>query len=288
MARRGHKGTVRVELGRGASGRTVSAGGGAPLVLVAGPCVIEGEAPALAIARALASFARRRRVPLIFKASFDKANRTSLDSFRGPGLGAGLAILGRIRRETGLPILTDIHEPAHAAAAARVADVLQIPAFLSRQTDLVVAAARTGRAVNIKKAQFMAPADVLHAVAKARAAGNRRVTVTERGTMFGYHNLVVDLRGIEEVRRAGIPVLFDATHSVQLPGGAGNRSGGLREFVPVLTRAACAAGADGLFVEVHPRPVRALSDSATAWPLARLGGLWEQAVAAAEAARRWK
>ena len=217
METRGHKGPGKVEMGRGASGRRIYAGGGSPLVLVAGPCVIEGEAQALGIARALASFSRRRRVPLIFKASFDKANRTSLNSFRGPGLAAGLAILERVRRETGLPVLTDIHEPAQAAPAARVADILQVPAFLSRQTDLVVAAARTGRAVNIKKAQFMAPADVLHAVAKARAAGNVRVTVTERGTMFGYHNLVVDFRGIEEIRRAGVPVLFDATHSVQLP-----------------------------------------------------------------------
>ena len=287
MGTRIRKRARRVELGRGATGRRIYAGGGSPLVLVAGPCVIESEAQALAIARALASFSRRRRVPLIFKASFDKANRTSLNSFRGPGLAAGLAILERVRRETGLPVLTDIHEPAQAAPAARVADILQVPAFLSRQTDLVVAAARTGRAVNIKKAQFMAPADVLHAVAKARAAGNVRVTVTERGTMFGYHNLVVDFRGIEEIRRAGVPVLFDATHSVQLPGGAGNRSGGLREFVPVLSRAACAAGADGLFVEVHPRPARALSDSATAWPLARLAMLWEQAESAARAARRW-
>jgi 2-dehydro-3-deoxyphosphooctonate aldolase (KDO 8-P synthase) len=249
--------------------------------------VIEDGPRTLAIARALASFARRRGVPLVFKASFDKANRTSLASYRGPGLVAGLEILGRVRRETGLPLLTDIHEAGQAAAAARVVDVLQVPAFLSRQTDLIVAAARTGRAVNIKKAQFMAPEDVLHAVAKARASGNGRVTVTERGTMFGYRNLVVDLRGIEEVRRSGVPVIFDATHSVQRPGGAGNRSGGDREFVPVLARAACAAGADGLFIEVHPRPAGALSDPATSWPLARLAWLWEQARASSRAAGRW-
>ena len=277
METRGHKGPGKVEMGRGASGRRIYAGGGSPLVLVAGPCVIEGEAQALGIARALASFSRRRRVPLIFKASFDKANRTSLNSFRGPGLAAGLAILERVRRETGLPVLTDIHEPAQAAPAARVADILQVPAFLSRQTDLVVAAARTGRAVNIKKAQFMAPEDMGNVCGKARAAGNSNVILTERGTSFGYHRLITDMRAIPRMQSLGCPVVFDGTHSVQEPGGKGDRSGGDRAMAAPLCLAAVAAGADGLFLEVHPEPEKALSDAASMLPLSGVPELLSRA-----------
>jgi len=253
-------------------------GGGAPLALIAGPCVIESEKTALAIATRLAGMARRLKIPLVFKASYDKANRTSGESFRGPGLSAGLRILARIKALTGLPVLTDIHEAWQAAEAARVADILQIPAFLCRQTDLLAAAGRTGRPVNIKKAQFMSPGDMERAAAKVRAHGNGGVLLTERGTSFGYHNLVVDFRSIP--RMAAIaPVVFDASHSVQLPAGAGHASGGEREFVPVLARAACAAGIDALFVEVHPDPGRAKSDGPNSWPLSRLPGLWEECAA---------
>lgn len=261
-------------------GGRVRVGGGAPLALIAGPCVIEGERFVLRIAERLAAFARRRRIPLVFKASFDKANRTSADSFRGPGLREGLRILARVKTATGLPVTTDVHERGQAEAVAEVADLLQIPAFLSRQTDLLVAAARTGRPVNVKKAQFMAPGDLAHAVAKVRGQGNPNVLVTERGTAFGYHNLVVDFRSLPQLAATGAPVVFDATHSVQRPAALGGRSGGDREFVPVLARAACAVGVDALFLEVHPDPARAKSDGPNAWPLGRLERLWDAALAA--------
>jgi 2-dehydro-3-deoxyphosphooctonate aldolase (KDO 8-P synthase) len=233
--------------------------------------VIESEAGALDLARALQQIAREQDVDLVFKASYDKANRTSAGSFRGPGAAEGLAILARIRQETGLPILSDVHSPEQAAMAGEVLDCLQIPALLSRQTDLLVAAAKTGRAVNIKKGQFMAPEDAAWAVEKV-AAFNPNILITERGYAFGYHNLVADMRSLAILRRSGYPVVFDATHSVQLPGG-GVQSGGEREFVPVLARAAAGAGVDGLFLEVHPDPAQALSDGATMLRLAELPAL---------------
>jgi len=266
-------------------GARVRIGGGAPLALIAGPCVIEGEAFTLRLAERLAALARRRRIPFVFKASFDKANRTSGASFRGPGLGEGLRILARVRRETGVPVTTDVHETRQVPAAAEAVDLLQIPAFLARQTDLLAAAGRAGRPVNLKKAQFMAPEDMAHAVAKVRAAGARDVLVTERGTTFGYHNLVVDMRSLESLRRLPAAVVFDATHSVQRPAGLGASSGGDREYVPALVRAACAVGVDALFLEVHPDPGRAKSDGTNAWPLRDLEALWDQALAADRAAR---
>jgi 2-dehydro-3-deoxyphosphooctonate aldolase (KDO 8-P synthase) len=245
-------------------------GGGRPFVLMAGPCVIESEAHALALASHLAALTRRLHVPFIFKASYDKANRTSGASFRGPGLDEGLRILAAIKSAHGVPILTDIHEASHARAAADVADVLQIPAFLSRQTDLIVAAARTGRVVNIKKGQFLAPDDVRHAVAKAVEAGNPRVIVTERGTSFGYHNLVVDMRALPMIRATGVPVVFDVTHSLQLPGAGDGVTAGQAEYIEPLGSAAVAAGVDGLFLEVHEEPARARSDAQNALQLDRL------------------
>jgi 2-dehydro-3-deoxyphosphooctonate aldolase (KDO 8-P synthase) len=239
----------------------VRVGGSGPLPVIAGPCVIESEELAVEMAHTLAAMAERLGVPLVFKSSFDKANRSSLGSFRGPGLEEGLRILKIVKQETGLPVLTDVHEPHQCAPAAEVCDVLQIPAFLCRQTDLVVAAARTGRAVNIKKGQFMAPDDMLKVVEKARASGNSNVTVTERGVSFGYHNLVVDMRSFAMLHEDGIPVIYDVTHSLQLPGG-GAESGGLRRYAEPLARAAIAAGADGVFLEVHPDPEHARSDSA--------------------------
>jgi 2-dehydro-3-deoxyphosphooctonate aldolase (KDO 8-P synthase) len=239
-------------------------GGGSPFVLIAGPCVIESEAHASDLAGRLAEIARRARVPFIFKASYDKANRTSGRSFRGPGLDEGLRVLAVIRSRHHVPILTDIHEPSHARAAAEVADVLQIPAFLSRQTDLIVAAAKTGRIVNIKKGQFLAPDDVKHAVAKAVEAGNARVIVTERGTSFGYHNLVVDMRAFPMMRAQGVPVVFDVTHSLQLPGAGDGVTAGLAEYIEPLASAGVAAGVDGVFFEVHEEPSRAKSDAQNA------------------------
>ncbi len=241
---------------------------GGELRLIAGPCVIESEEHALMLARAIRSVAG----DFIFKASFDKANRSSASSYRGPGLAEGLRILAKVRA-LGIPVLTDIHEPAQAAPAAEVCDILQIPAFLCRQTDLLVEAARTGRVVNIKKGQFVAPHDIVHAAEKVAAAGNPHVVLTERGTSFGYNNLVVDMRGLKIMREAGYPVVFDATHSVQLPGAAGAASGGQPQFIPTLASAAVAAGVDGLFVEVHEEPARALSDGANALRLDRLSGL---------------
>lgn len=240
--------------------------GGRELPLIAGPCVIEGEEATLEAARIVAGLARRAGTPVIFKASFDKANRSSLGSERGPGLERGLEILRRVGEETGLAVLTDVHEPAQCEPAAEVCAVLQVPAFLCRQTDLIVAAAATGRAVNIKKGQFMAPDDMRRAVDKARSTGNERVTVTERGSSFGYHNLVVDMRSIPMMQADGIEVIFDVTHSLQLPSAAGEETGGLRRYAEPLARAAVAAGADGLYMEVHPDPDRALSDRATQLP----------------------
>src|SRR6185436_12810738 len=235
--------------------------GGEAFPVFAGPCVIESEELAMETAHTLAAMAGRLGIGLIFKSSFDKANRSSIGSFRGPGLEEGLRVLRLVREETGLPVLTDVHEPDQCAPAAEACDVLQIPAFLCRQTDLVVAAAETGRAVNIKKGQFMAPDDMRKIVDKARSAGNDRVTVTERGASFGYHNLVVDMRSFALLQDEGIPVIYDITHSLQLPGG-GAESGGQRRFAEPLARAAIAAGADGVFLEVHPDPENALSDSA--------------------------
>ena len=252
--------------------------GADPLVLIAGPCVIEGEAHALGLARAIAGIARRLGVPFVFKASFDKANRTSGHSFRGPGLDAGLAVLRRIKAEVGVPILTDIHEPAQASKAAEVADVLQIPAFLSRQTDLIEAAARTGRAVNLKKGQFLAPGDMRHAVNKVEEAGNSHVFITERGFSFGYNNLVVDMRAFPMLRELGYPVVFDVTHSLQLPGGGDGESAGLAEFIEPLASAGVGAGVDGVFLEVHEDPARAKSDAQNALGLDLLAPLIERLV----------
>jgi 2-dehydro-3-deoxyphosphooctonate aldolase (KDO 8-P synthase) len=244
-----------------APGVVVGGEGGETLAVIAGPCVIETEDLAVEMAHTLAAMAERLGIALVFKSSFDKANRTSISSFRGPGLEEGLRVLAIVKRETGLPVLTDVHEPAQCEPAARVCDVLQIPAFLCRQTDLVVAAAQTGRAVNVKKGQFVAPDDMRRVVEKARASGNDRVTVTERGVSFGYHNLVVDMRSFAMLHDDGIPVIYDVTHSLQLPGG-GEQSGGMRRYAEPLARAAVAAGADGVFLEVHPDPEHALSDSA--------------------------
>jgi 2-dehydro-3-deoxyphosphooctonate aldolase (KDO 8-P synthase) len=249
---------------------TVAMGGGAPLVLIAGPCVIESAEHAMMIADRLAVIARRVGVPFIFKASYDKANRTSLKSFRGPGLMEGLKVLADIKHRLGLPILTDIHEAAQAEPVAEVADVLQIPAFLSRQTDLLVAAARTGRTVNIKKGQFLAPADMKFVIEKVTASGSGPLFVTERGFSFGYNNLVVDMRAFPMLRRLGWPVVYDATHSLQLPGGGDGVTAGQAEYIEPLAAAAVAAGVDGVFVEVHDDPPRAKSDAQNALPLDRV------------------
>jgi len=239
-------------------------GGGSPLILIAGSCVIESEQHAASLAGRLAEIARRLRIPFVFKASYDKANRTSGRSFRGPGLDEGLRVLAEIKARLGVPVLTDIHDVEQARPAADVADVLQIPAFLSRQTDLIVAAAKTGRIVNIKKGQFLAPDDVEHAVAKAVDAGNPRVIVTERGTSFGYHNLIVDMRAFPMIRGRGTPVIFDVTHSLQLPGGGDGVTAGLAEYIEPLASAGVAAGVDGVFLEVHEEPARAKSDAQNA------------------------
>jgi len=245
-----------------------------PLFLIAGPCVIESRAFALDTAQRLRDIAGRVGVSLIYKSSYDKANRTSSSSFRGPGLEEGLDILAEVRERTGLPVLTDVHTVPEVGEAAQVVDVLQTPAFLCRQTDLIQAAAASGRPVNIKKGQFLAPSDMSQVVEKARAAGGEgRIMVCERGVSFGYNNLVVDMRSLAVMRATGCPVVFDATHSVQLPGGQGTRSGGQREHVPVLARAAVAAGVAGLFMETHPDPDRAASDGPNAWPMDQLEAL---------------
>jgi 2-dehydro-3-deoxyphosphooctonate aldolase (KDO 8-P synthase) len=247
--------------------------GGTGLAAIAGPCVIESAEASLRHAEKIAAIAHAVEVPIVFKSSFDKANRTSLGSFRGLGLDEGLRILGRVKDATGLAILTDIHEPWQAAPVAEIADILQIPALLSRQTDLIVAAARTGRVVNLKKGQFLAPWDMKAAIGKAEDGGNQRIIVTERGFSFGYNNLVSDMRSVVIMRRFGYPVVFDATHSVQLPGAGGERSGGQREFIAPLARAAIAAGADAIFMEVHEDPDHALSDGANSLPLGALASL---------------
>ena len=263
--------------------------GGGGLFLIAGPCVIENEAHALKMAEAVVAIASAKSVPYIFKASYDKANRTSIHSFRGPGIGEGLRILKKIRKEIGVPVLTDVHEAADAARVAEAVDVLQIPAFLCRQTDLLIAAAKTGRAVNIKKGQFVSPWDMRHAAEKVREAGDNRVFLTERGASFGYNNLVVDMRSLA-VMREFAPVVFDATHSVQIPSGGGangndgpQQSGGQPEFIPLLTRAAVAAGVDGVFMEVHDNPSAAKSDGANALDLKDLPGVLDQLLAVQQA-----
>ncbi|NNM62702.1 MAG: 3-deoxy-8-phosphooctulonate synthase [Steroidobacteraceae bacterium] len=241
-----------------------------PLLLIAGPCVIESEQLVLDVAGALRETTRALGVPFVFKASFDKANRSSRASFRGPGLEGGLKALERVRAEIGVPVLTDVHEDTPLAEVASVVDVLQTPAFLCRQTNFIVAVASQGRPVNIKKGQFLSPWEMQNVVDKARSTGNTQIMVCERGFSFGYNNLVADMRSLAVMRATGCPVIFDATHSVQLPGGRGDSSGGQREFVPVLARAAVAAGVAGVFMETHPDPARALSDGPNAWPLHRL------------------
>lgn len=255
------------------------------LVLLAGPCVVESEELCLSIGRKLRKLCDARDIEYVFKASFDKANRSSAASFRGPGVDEGLAVLARVRSELGVPVVTDIHTEEQAATAGRVVDVLQIPAFLCRQTDLIAAAVRTGKIVNIKKGQFLAPWDMVQVVKKAEAAGGKKLFLTERGTTFGYNNLVSDMRSIPILRNNGYPVIYDATHSVQLPGGAGDKSSGQREFAPVLAGCAVAAGADGVFVETHPDPDRALSDGPNMVPLADMGRLLDRLLRVREAVR---
>jgi 2-dehydro-3-deoxyphosphooctonate aldolase (KDO 8-P synthase) len=244
-----------------------------PLFLIAGPCVIESEALVIEVAGRLREVTAKLGVPFIFKASFDKANRSSAKSFRGPGIDAGLRALAEVKAQIGVPVLTDVHEDTPLADVAAVVDVLQTPAFLCRQTNFITAAASQGRPVNIKKGQFLSPWEMRNVVDKARATGNEAIMVCERGFSFGYNNLVSDMRSLSVMRETGCPVVFDATHSVQLPGGKGDASGGQREFVPVLARAAVAAGIAGLFMETHPDPAKALSDGPNAWPLARMASL---------------
>jgi len=244
-----------------------------PFFLIAGPCVIEDQDTTFRVAESLRETGDRFGIPVIFKSSYDKANRTSINSFRGPGIEQGLRILQKVRERTGLPILSDVHRMAEVPMAAEVLDVIQIPAFLCRQTDLIVAAARASRPLNIKKGQFISPYDMGPVIEKAVSAGNRRILVTERGASFGYNNLVVDMRSIAIMKGYGFPVVFDATHSVQLPGGHGTCSGGQREFVAALSRAAVAAGADGVFMEVHPDPDRALCDGPNSLPISDVGPL---------------
>ncbi len=248
-------------------------GRGHPLAFIAGPCVIESERHAMKMAERLSSIARDLRIPYIFKASYDKANRTSLRSFRGPGLKKGLAVLARIKERFGIPVLTDVHEVSQVQTAAEVCDVIQIPAFLSRQTDLLLEAGRYGAAVNVKKGQFLSPSDMQYAVEKIASTGNEQILLTERGSSFGYHNLVVDMRGIQVMSGWGYPVILDVTHSLQLPGGEGKQSGGQPMFIETLARAGVAAGADGIFMEVHDNPSRALSDGPNALPLKKFAAI---------------
>jgi len=263
-------------------------GGGNPLFLIAGPCVIENEPHARKMAEQVARVASDAGVPFIFKASYDKANRSSAKGFRGPGLKEGLRILQKIKSDLNLPVLTDIHEPAQAAPAAEVCDVLQIPAFLSRQTDLLDAAAKTGRVVNVKKGQFLSPWDMSNVVEKIAAAGNTNIVVTERGASFGYQNLVVDIRAFPILQKLGYPVVFDVTHSVQLPGGQGHASGGQPEFIEPLARAGVAAGVDGIFLETHDNPAAALSDGANALPLQQLPALLARLKELSSIVRTWE
>ncbi len=254
----------------------IETGRNAPLFVIAGPCVIESESLVLETAETLKAITGRIGVPLIFKASFDKANRTSQDSFRGLGLTRGLRILERVRREVGVPVLTDVHEDTPLGEVAEVVDVLQTPAMLCRQTNFITAVARQGRPVNLKKGQFLSPQEMVSVVAKARSTGNDRLLVCERGVAFGYHDLIADMRALGELRASGAPVVFDATHAVQRPGSLGSASGGERRHVPLLARAAVAAGVAGVFLETHPRPAEALCDAATQWPLDRMERLLEQ------------
>lgn len=263
----------------------LTVGGGAPLLLIAGPCVIESESHAVETALQVRDIAQRAGVQYVFKASYDKANRTSGRSYRGPGINEGLRVLARVKEKTHVAILTDIHEPAHAAPAAEVADILQIPAFLSRQTDLIVAAARTGRVVNIKKGQFLAPADMRHAIEKVTAAGNSKVIVTERGYTFGYNNLVVDMRAFPMLRALGYPVVYDVTHSLQLPGGGDGVTAGQAEFIEPMASAGVAAGVDGVFTEVHQTPAAAKSDAQNALQIDRLEPLLHRLVKIHDIAR---
>jgi 2-dehydro-3-deoxyphosphooctonate aldolase (KDO 8-P synthase) len=262
-------------------------GGGNPLFLIAGPCVIESESHARKVGEEVARIAAETGVPYIYKASYDKANRSSVKSFRGPGLKEGLRILGKIKNDLKVPILTDIHEASHAAAAAEVCDILQIPAFLSRQTDLLEAAGKTGRIINVKKAQFLSPWDMSNAAEKIAATGNTKIILTERGTSFGYQNLVVDMRSFPILQKIGYPVVFDVTHSVQLPGEQGHASGGQPEFIEPLARAGVAAGVDGIFLETHDNPTAALSDGANALPLSQLAGLLARLKELSSLVRRW-
>lgn len=254
----------------------ISIGDNGPLVVIAGPCVIESEEVCREIASAMKGICQRLGLPYIFKASYDKANRTSLGSFRGPGLEQGLRVLESVKRETGVAMLTDVHEASQVPAVADVVDILQIPAFLSRQTDLLLAAGESGKSVNIKKGQFLAPEDMAPALEKIRSTGNQRVTLTERGATFGYHNLVVDMRSLVVMRNLGAPVIFDCTHAVQLPGGQGDKSGGQREFIGPLARGAAGTGIDGLFLEVHPDPARAKSDGPNSLPLEQVEKLLQE------------
>ena len=251
-------------------------GGGAPLALIAGPCVIESRAMAFDLAARLAALAKKEKIPLVFKASYDKANRTSIHAFRGPGLVQGLEILAGIKEKFGVPILVDVHQVSEVKPAAEVADILQLPAFLCRQTDLVVALGESGRVVNIKKGQFLAPWDVRHVIEKVASTGNKNILLTERGASFGYNNLVADMRSLLIMRQFGYPVVFDATHSVQLPGGRAEGTGGDGQWAPYLSRAAVAAGCDGLFWETHRNPPEAKSDKDNALPLEAIGPLWRQ------------
>jgi len=271
-------------IGQVAIAGRIRVGAGSPPVFIAGPCVLESEAIAFTVAAFLADLGARLSAAVVFKGSFDKANRSAASSYRGPGLEEGLRILGEVKRRFGLPVTTDVHDPAQARAAAGTVDLLQIPAFLCRQTDLLTAAGETGLPVNIKKGQFMAPWDMTNAVEKVTVTGNRNVLVTERGTTFGYNNLVVDFRGLPTIREAICPVVFDATHSVQHPGGAGKASSGERRFAAPLARAAVAAGVDGVFLEVHPDPDRALSDGPNSLPLADVEPLWRSLLAIRAAA----
>jgi len=259
--------------------------GGGSLAFIAGPCVIESREMAIGIARKLCTLAKRLGVGYVFKASFDKANRTSVDSFRGPGIDKGLEILAEIRAKFDVPVLTDIHEPWQARVVAEVCDVLQIPAFLARQTDLVVAAGETGAVVNVKKGQFMAPEDMANVIGKIESTGNRRIVLCERGSSFGYRNLVVDMRSLAIMRDLGYPVVIDATHAVQRPGGLGGSSGGDGKYAPLIARAAVAAGVDGVFMETHAKPETAKSDAANAIRLSEVGPLWKTLVAVNDAVR---
>jgi len=281
------KNDMTTALGNFAIGK-ILVGGGAPLFIIAGPCVIESEAHAMSMAENLRAAAEEQGFPLIFKASYDKANRSSVSSYRGPGLEEGLRILLKIKERTGLPILTDVHEVSQVGPAAKVCDVLQIPAFLSRQTDLLTAVGRSGRVANIKKGQFLSPREIGNAAEKVASTGNEKILLTERGSSFGYQNLVVDMRSFPIMRKFGYPVVFDVTHSVQLPGGEGKSSGGQPEFIEPLARAGAAVGIDGIFLEVHENPACALSDGTNALPLDQFRPLMRRLLRLSALVREWE